>query len=200
MTRKHLPKAIRRTSEDLQEIAAAVIPDEELKKARPTPPLHVVGETAEQTAGPASSPQPAQAEVVLPAPVNDNPQAARRRKLARKIVERHRTYAAVGGLLPLPIVTIATITAVVMRMVKQLSVVYGVPFEHDRTRAMIAGLIGGAAPTGVGAAAASTLSFAMPAGAVVGLAVSALTASALTRAIGLVFLDSFEHDAKLVGG
>jgi uncharacterized protein (DUF697 family) len=199
MTRKHLPKAIRRNSKDLQEIAAVVIPDEELT-TRPSAPFQLVGETTEPATGSASSEHSAQAELVLPAPVNDNPQAARRRKLARKIVERHRTYAAVGGLLPLPIVTIATITAIVMRMVRQLTVVYGVPFEHDRTRAMIAGLIGGAAPTGVGAATASTLAFAAPAGAVVGLAVSALAAGALTRAIGQVFVESLEHDAKLAGG
>ena len=111
---------------------------------------------------------------------------------AGKIVERHRNYAAVGGLLPLPIVTVAGITAINLRMVKQLSDLYGVPFERDRNRAIIVGLIGGAVPTGLGVTTAATLAFAIPGPALVGLAVSAISAGAMTRGIGLVFVEHFE--------
>jgi hypothetical protein len=52
--------------------------------------------------------------------------------------------------------------------------------------------MGGAVPTGLGAATASTLAFVVPGGAFVGLGVSAVTAAALTRGIGLVFIESFE--------
>ena len=100
-----------------------------------------------------------------------------------------------GGLFPLPVVNIAGVTAINMRMVKQLSDLYGVPFERDRTRSMIIGLMGGAVPTGLGTATASTLVFVVPGSALFGLAVSAITAGALTRGIGLVFLEHFESDA-----
>jgi uncharacterized protein (DUF697 family) len=86
-----------------------------------------------------------------------------------------------------------------MRMVKQLSDLYGVPFERDRTRAIIIGIMGGAVPTGLGTVAASTLVFAVPGSALVGLAVSAVTAGALTRGIGLVFLEHFENAAMPLG-
>ena len=88
-----------------------------------------------------------------------------------------------------------------MRMVKRLSDLYEVPFERDRTRSFVVGVMGGAAPTGLGLAAATTatLAFAIPTSALVGLAVSAVTAAAVTRGIGLVFVEHFESGATSLG-
>ena len=66
-------------------------------------------------------------------------------------------------------------------------------------RAIIVGLIGGAVPTGLGVTTASTLAFAIPGPALVGLAVSAITAGAMTRGIGLVFVEHFETGAMPLG-
>jgi uncharacterized protein (DUF697 family) len=133
-------------------------------------------------------------EVVETRPRAADALAARRHALARRIVERHRNYAAVGGLVPLPAANIASVTALNLRMVKQLSEVYGVPFQRDRTRSLIIALMAGAAPTGLGLAASSTLMWIVPGGLLWGLGVSAVTAGALTRGIGLVFIDSFESE------
>jgi len=94
---------------------------------------------------------------------------------------------------------VAGITAINLRMVKQLGDLYGVPFQRDRSRAIIVGLIGGAVPTGLGVTTASTLAFAMPGPALVGLAVSAIAAGAMTRGIGLVFVEHFETGAMPLG-
>ena len=64
---------------------------------------------------------------------------------------------------------------------------------------MIVSLIGGAAPSGFGFAASSTLMWIIPGGLFVGLGVSALTAGALTRAIGQVFVEGFESGANAGG-
>ena len=125
--------------------------------------------------------------------------AAKRRVIARRIVERHRTYAAVGGLVPVPVANIASVTAINLRMVQQLSALYQVPFQRDRARAAIVSLIGGAAPSGFGMATSSALMWIIPGGMFVGLGVSALSAGALTRAIGQVFAESFENGARLRG-
>lgn len=191
MTRKQLPRAIRRTNEDLRGIAAGAAADEEAPAPHPALPH----DAFEAEPAPAAFSRPV-ANDQFPAAYAGR-HAARRRLQARKIVERHKTYAAVGGLFPLPIVNVAGVTAIIMRMVKQLSDLYGVPFERDRTRSMIIGLIGGAVPTGLGTVTASTLAFVVPGPALVGLAVSAITAGALTRGIGLVFLDHFERAAML---
>ena len=186
MTRKQLPRAIRRTDAELRGIAAGAI-------------LGEVAQAAEMKPEPEGLSRPAANGQVLVPAVHAGHHAERRRRLARKIVQRHETYAAVGGLFPLPVVNVAGVAAIIMRMVRQLSELYGVPFERARTRSTIIGLVGGAVPTGVGTATASTLAFAVPGSAIVGLAVSAFTAGAMTRGIGLVFLEQFEDAARLLG-
>jgi uncharacterized protein (DUF697 family) len=86
----------------------------------------------------------------------------RQRAVAEKIVERYKLNAALGGLSALPVVTAAGVTAVILRMVILLSNRYQVLFERDRTRSIIAGLMGVAVPVGLGVATASTLAFALP--------------------------------------
>jgi uncharacterized protein (DUF697 family) len=183
MTRKPLPKAILRTGADPGAGAAGAATDEEAHD----------GFEGETTAADFSQPvanDQFPAVLVYPAKL-----AAKRRAQARKIVERHKNYAALGGLVPLPVANIASVTAINLRMVKQLSELYGVPFQRDRTRALIVGLIGGAVPTGVGTAASSTLMWVVPGGILLSLGASAVTAGALTRGIGLVFIEHFESKA-----
>jgi uncharacterized protein (DUF697 family) len=145
---------------------------------------------------PAISTPPVVSDVLPVTSINAEPQGLRRRAEARKIVERHKMYAAVGGLLPLPVVNVAGVTAIILRMMKALSKLYQVPFERDRTRSIVVGLMGGAVPTGLAAATSSTLAFVIPGSGLVGLAVSSVSAAAFTRGIGLVFIDHFESGIK----
>jgi uncharacterized protein (DUF697 family) len=94
-------------------------------------------------------------------------------------------------------VNVAGVAAVILRMLKQLSELYQIHFERDRTRLFVISILGGAAPAGLGAATVSTIGLVAPAPAFLGLAVSALTAAAVTRAIGEVFVESFERQAPL---
>jgi uncharacterized protein (DUF697 family) len=82
-----------------------------------------------------------------------------------------------------------------VRMVKLLSALYGVPFEHDRARTLVIGLMGGTMPTGLGAVTTSTLMYVLPGSALLGLAVSSVAAAACTRGIGRVFVEHFETGA-----
>ena len=100
---------------------------------------------------------PAPAALARTAPMGAGIDATRRRSQANAIVERHAAYAAVGGIIPVPIANVASITAVIVRMVKLLSDLYGIPFERDRARAIVVGLMGGAMPTGLAAVTTSTL-------------------------------------------
>jgi uncharacterized protein (DUF697 family) len=196
MTRKQLPRAIRRTSDDLNAMAAAAaagLIDEEAPSHAPR--RH---STAAEPALAVSS-APIANDLRGEAPELAGPLAAKRRALARKIVERHKNYAAMGGLVPVPVANIASVTAVNLRMVKQLSALYQVPFQRDRTRALIVGLVGGTVPTGVGTATSSMLMWIVPGGLLLGLGVSAIAAGAITRGIGMVFIESFESEAAARG-
>jgi uncharacterized protein (DUF697 family) len=193
MTRKQLPKAIRPASLTLVQTVVGAVADDKAATAQPALPRHAV--------------EPDWARVVSSAvPANDTfvsrsssfqKLAAKRRIIAGRIVESHGTYAALGGLAPFPAANIAAVAAVAMRMLKRLSLLYQVQFERDRTRSLIIAILGGAAPTGLGLATVSTIGLVAPAPAFLGLAVSALTAGAMTRAIGQVFIESFEREAPL---
>jgi len=202
MTRKQLPKAITRPAENVHAFSgSSLITDEVAPEPEPRPAPAF--DKTEQEPPLAVSSAPIANDMAAEPEARPNtlpPQlAARRRALAGKIVERHRTYAAVGGLVPLPVANIASVTAVNLRMVQQLSALYQVPFQRDRARAAIVSLVGGAAPSGFGLATSSALMWIIPGGLFVGLGVSALSAGALTRAIGQVFAESFENGAQLRG-
>jgi uncharacterized protein (DUF697 family) len=194
MKRKPLPKAITRSIANLQGIAAGFATDEQGRVPRHLtafdavePEPQSMPEISIKPASQDAQAQPSKSRVA-------DPLAARRRALARRIVERHRNYAAVSGLVPLPAANIASVTTVNVRMVKQLSELYGVPFQRDRTRSLIIALIAGAVPTGAGLAASSTLMWIVPGGLIWGLGAAAITAGALTHGIGMVFVDSFEAE------
>jgi uncharacterized protein (DUF697 family) len=143
----------------------------------------------------ASSPSPT--TLVRPASMGAAVDATGRRAQALKTVERHAVYAAVGGIIPVPIANVAGVTAVIVRMVKVLSDLYGTPFERDRARAIVVGFMGGAMPTGLGAVTTSTLGYIVPGSGLLGLAVSSVTAVACTRSIGRIFVEHFESGAGL---
>lgn len=141
--------------------------------------------------------RPAMATPARPARTSTATDVAKRRAQARAIVARHATYSAVSGIVPLPLANAAGITTIIIRMVKMLSDLYGVPFERDRARAIIVGLVGGTMPSGLGAVTTSTLFYVVPSGALMGLAVSSITAVACTRSIGRIFIEHFESGATL---
>ena len=89
-------------------------------------------------------------------------------------------------------------TAIVVRMVRELARLYEVPEGLDRTRAIVLGLIGGTAPVGVGALTSSSLMRYIPGANLIGLAVTSIAAAALTRSIGLIFLEHFERGRTLL--
>jgi uncharacterized protein (DUF697 family) len=205
MTRKQLPKVISRCSEDLRKIVDSTLPDEAASAARPGK----LDDAVDAKIAPSNASLPA---ATGPAPEKPKPRlngvdltvrwqalAASRRSMAQRIVERHGAYAAVGGLAPVPIANIASVAGIIVRMVKQLSELYGIPFKRDRTRSFVVAILAGAVPTGFGTAAASTFGYVVPGAALVGLGVSALTAAALTRSVGLIFIESFEREGVALG-
>jgi uncharacterized protein (DUF697 family) len=213
MSRKNLPKAIRRTADDMSwagvaSVAKVAAPARatELSVVNGGKPVAAdpdTGAAAIEATPAASDPTPVAetiAAVVADAPARpaaaSGSGAAQRRSAAHAIVERHVKYSAVGGAIPMPLVNFASMTAVIVRMVKRLSSLYDVPFDRRRARAIVTGLTGGAALTGFSAVTASAL-YVTPAGLVVGVAASSLAAAASTRWIGRMFVEHFERGATL---
>lgn len=194
MTRKQLPKAIKPAGSGLQYIpgeAGTEAPLPQSVTAKPTTPKESVQVEAE--IWPPSPPPPANDSFLVLPPLSQG-EAERRLQQAFRIVDRYKMYAGLGGLVPMPAVNVVSVTAVILRMVKVLSDLYGVPFERDKMRLIVLGLMGGAAPTGLAAATATTLSFAAPLAGAFGLVVSTVAAATLTRRIGLYFVERFEAE------
>jgi uncharacterized protein (DUF697 family) len=200
MNRKKLPKAIVRASDDEPFPLANGAPEAgaETSKGRdPSSPRRgreQGGNVIEMTPLPAVA---GRIEHGSAGPASSAVEAKRRRSRALAIVGRYAAGSAIGGMIPLPVVTFAWVTAIIVRMVKALSDHYGVPFERDRARAIVIGLVGGAMPAGVAAVTTSTLAYILPPAAVMGLAVSAISAAGFTRSVGRIFIEHFESGATL---
>ncbi|HXP98079.1 MAG TPA: DUF697 domain-containing protein, partial [Telmatospirillum sp.] len=59
-----------------------------------------------------------------PAPATDMAIALRRSR-AREVVERYTTYAAVGGLIPLPFLDSLSVMATIALMIQAVAAIYG---------------------------------------------------------------------------
>ena len=207
VSKKKLPNAIIHPIDGMREAVAAdrsrewrgaltatTAPNQSANGEAVSAPSGPMGEVIEKTQ---ASAVPVKATSTRGARTFAETNLAKRQAQARAIVARHAAYSAVGGILPLPVASVAGITTIIIRMVKMLSNLYGVPFERDRARAIIVGLVGGTVPTGFATVTTSTLFFVVPSGALMGLVVSSVTAIACTRSIGQIFIEHFESGATL---
>jgi uncharacterized protein (DUF697 family) len=169
MSKKKLPKAVTQTADDMRKAG---------EQAAGEPPVKVTS--------------------IAPRVSTDTPTNGRRHADAIAIVERHANMSVLGGAIPIPLLNVAGVTAIILRMVKSLCRLYGVPYEEGRARAVVVGLAGGAVPTTASAVTASTLVLFVPGANMIGLAVSSVTASMCTRAIGRRFVEHFEKGASLL--
>ena len=112
---------------------------------------------------------------------------------ALNIVNRHSLYSAGVGLIPVPIVDMAGVVAIQIKMLREMSALYDVPFAENRIKSIVAGLVGGIAPASMAAGGLGHMLRSIP---IVGQAFGFLTvsmfATAATWAVGRVFIQHFE--------
>jgi uncharacterized protein (DUF697 family) len=115
---------------------------------------------------------------------------------ADRIVRSHVKWAAAGGLVPLPGLDMAAVAGVQLRMLDQLSRVYGVAFRENLTKEIIGTLIGSGIPFSLAASTAVTfgafIRLVPVVGQLFGLAIFPAFAAASTFALGRVFTKHFE--------
>jgi uncharacterized protein (DUF697 family) len=119
-----------------------------------------------------------------------------RESQARRTVNKYMGFSAGVGLLPLPLLNTAGITALQLRMLQVLSETYDVPFSKDLGKKIIGSLLGSIVPTSLsgtlGGVAGLFASSARMAGALVSRLTMPVFAGASTYAIGQVFIQHFE--------
>ena len=121
-----------------------------------------------------------------------------RRLLADRIVNNWSQWATLAGFVPVPLLDLAAISGVQIKMIHDLCKAYEVPFSQRRVRAILSGLVGGGVTTSASTALAGSLVKNVP---VIGTALAAVTQPALsyatTYAIGTVFVQHFESKGTL---
>lgn len=116
-----------------------------------------------------------------------------RRERAYAIVHNNVAWSCAAGLVPLPIVDLATLTLVEVRMLEQLTTHYNLPFSRTRARAYVAALFGSFGATMVGFGSMKVAMLSIPYAGPFVAAVSVPTvAGVITYAIGRLFIREFE--------
>lgn len=108
---------------------------------------------------------------------------------AESVVKNHVLISSGAGLVPLPILDIAAVTAVQMEMLKQLGAVYDVEYPRNFNRNLITALTGS-----IFARLGASLIKVIPViGSAIGGVSMAIMSGASTYAVGQVFIRHFEN-------
>ena len=182
---RRLPKATEETLDDIR------------RQAAPPQARH----DSTESSGVTTETPPAKSQslvIVLPREPNDRRERKQtdagmlRRSRARDIIERHAACAAIGGLIPLPILDTVGVMAAVAMMIRALADLYGEPLRRDRAKALAASVAGGLGQAGAGSLTSAALAKLVPGANIAGAMVSSAAALALTRTIGRAFVLHYE--------
>ncbi|MDB5371065.1 MAG: GTPase protein [Roseomonas sp.] len=107
-------------------------------------------------------------------------------------------WSAAAGLAPIPLLDLAAISAVQVRMLKKLADHYQVPFTKDLAKSLIGAAIGGSSAFMVAMPLASMLKAVPIIGTFVSTFVTPAAAAATTFALGKVFIQHFEAGGTML--
>lgn len=112
---------------------------------------------------------------------------------AEAIIRSHVLWAMGGGLIPIPLVDFAAVTAIQLEMLQQLAHLYGVSYSRSMGKAFVSALTG----TTIARLGASFLKAIPGVGTLLGGASMALTSGASTYAVGQVAISHFSSGGSL---
>ena len=118
----------------------------------------------------------------------------KKRHEADKVVRKHVLYAMAAGLVPVPLIDIAAVTAVQIDMLRQIATVYGADYDASRGKAFASALAGSTFAR-IGASVVKTLP---GIGTLVGGVSMSVLSGASTYAVGTVAIGVFESGGDLV--
>jgi len=115
-------------------------------------------------------------------------------------IVRSNIYWAMGaGVLPLPVVDLVAITGVQLKMLRQLSALYDVPFREGVAKKAITSLVVGLGGVGIGGFIGASLVKLLPVvGSTFGAVSTPVISGMLTNAVGQTFVMHFEAGGTLL--
>ena len=119
--------------------------------------------------------------------------ASEKERTALKTVKTYMWWSMGAGLIPVPFVDWAAVSGVQLRMVAEVSKIYGVPFQVNRGKAVIGSMVGFVLPHVMACGMLGSLLKAIPVvGALAGAPAMALFCGAAEWALGKTFIQHFE--------
>lgn len=112
-------------------------------------------------------------------------------KAANKITNRKTLYAAGAGLIPFPIVDMATLLGVQLTMIQSIAQIYGIEFKEHIAKSLIGSFVGSVSST-------SLVKLIPGIGTILGGATASLAGAASTYALGKVFTQHFDQGGTLL--
>ena len=130
----------------------------------------------------------------------DVPEAnAERYAKAMHVINKHVCWSAGVGLIPIPVLDVAALTGVDLKMISELCKVYNVPFSESRAKSIVAALIGSISATSIRKGVLGVAFWMVPMiGPALYLLLSPCAAGASTFAIGRVFVQHYELGGTLL--
>lgn len=116
-----------------------------------------------------------------------------REQKAFKTVKNYMWWSMGAGLIPVPWVDLVAVSSVQLKMLAEVSKVYGVPFQENSGKAAISSLVGFVLPHAMAFGGIGSLLKAIPVvGVLAGAPAMGLFSGAYTWALGNVFIQHFE--------
>lgn len=112
---------------------------------------------------------------------------------AEAIINKYVPWSMGAGFVPVPLLDVVALTGIQVKMLSEISAVYGQPFSENRGKSIVISLLGGLGSTSLAAGALGSLVKALPGiGMWVGAATLPVVAGSITYAVGKVFVQHFE--------
>jgi uncharacterized protein (DUF697 family) len=129
---------------------------------------------------------------------NIKQEESRSKRAALKIVTRWARWSVAASVIPAPLIDIAAISGVQVKMIYALCKHYEVDFEHKAAVAIASGVTGGAAVQTIAGVLAKQMVRSMPGiGTFFMFAIEPVISYATTYALGLAFISHFETEGRL---
>ncbi|PCJ56703.1 MAG: GTPase [Planctomycetota bacterium] len=114
-------------------------------------------------------------------------------------LKKHIYYSIAAGFIPAPLLDIAAIAGIQLKMIHTLTKIYDIPFSENIGKSAIGSLIGGIGTPIIARSGIASLVKSIPViGGLVGAVVQPTIAGAATYAVGKVFISHFETGGTLL--
>ncbi len=112
---------------------------------------------------------------------------------SQELVRKYMWWSMGAGLIPVPLVDLAAVSGVQLKMLSDMSEIYGIEFSANRGKSIVSALLGSILPNSLSAGNIGSLLKMIPfVGTMLGGLSMSLFSGAATYAIGKVFIQHFE--------